>query len=223
LRRWLVSGCVTILVLIFLRALSVSPAPRGPAAQQREPSGGIGDVVVSAHNLAPSSAANRTPAEQAADFIKVLRAGAETPTPSTPTSKWTYSTTQDQMGRKQSSAIIVSSNTLEFHFPYQGDQNSTLMIRKSSQFGTSVMVMIERGQFLCGFQGCTANVRFDSGPIQRFSASGPSDHSTTVLFLNNEARFISQLRKARIVRIEPTFYHEGMQTLEFDTDGFKWP
>jgi hypothetical protein len=137
-------------------------------------------------------------------------------------SRWSYSASEDKMGRKQSTANVASTNTLEFGFPYQGVQHATLVTRKSAEWGTNVFVMIERGQFLCGFQGCTANVRFDSGTIQRFSASGTTDHSTTVLFLNNGARFISQLRKAKIVRIEPTFYHEGSQTLEFDAQGFKW-
>ena len=84
------------------------------------------------------------------------------------------------------------------------------------------MVQIERGQFLCRFDGCTVNVRFDSGPIQRFSAGEPSDHSTTILFVLNEGRFMSQLRKSKVVRIEAEFYQEGSQALEFDSEGFKW-
>jgi hypothetical protein len=85
-----------------------------------------------------------------------------------------------------------------------------------------VTLSIEWGQFVCGIRSCTLKVRFDTGAIQRFSASEPSDHSTTTLFLNGEGRLISQLRKAKVVRIEATFYQEGSQTLEFNVEGFKW-
>jgi hypothetical protein len=158
-----------------------------------------------------------------------IRPAPSKPESSTPQSKpepgsqWRYSSDEDQMGRKRSFARVDSSNTLDFGFPYQGSQLGTLTIRKTITSGTNVILRIERGQFLCGIEGCTINVRFDSGPIQRFSASGPNDHGTTTLFLENETRFISQLRKANAVRIESTFYHEGLQTLEFDVQGFRWP
>jgi len=115
-------------------------------------------------------------------------------TKSEPGSQWSYSSDDDAMGRKRSFAFVTSTNTLSFDFPYQGSQHGTLTIRKSAQSGTDVVVRIERGQFLCGIDSCTVNVRFDTGPIQRFLASEPSDHRTTALFLNNEGRFISQLR-----------------------------
>jgi double zinc ribbon protein len=139
-----------------------------------------------------------------------------------PEPSWSYSDDEDAMGRKQSVARVASSNTLQFGFPYQGSQRGSLIIRKSAG-STDVMVRIERGQFICGIETCNVNVRFDHRPIQRFSASQPSDHSTTTLFLNNESRFISQVRKAKVVHVEATFYQEGSQALEFNVDGFTWP
>jgi hypothetical protein len=127
------------------------------------------------------------------------------------------------MGRKQSFANVSSTNTLNFGFPYQGRQWGILTVRKSSQKGTNVLIRIERGQFLCGIEDCIVNVRFDTGRIQRFSATEPSDHSTTTLFLNDEPRFVSLLHKAKVVRVEATFYEEGSQALEFNVEGFKWP
>ena len=139
-----------------------------------------------------------------------------------PGSQWSYSTDQDRMGRKLSFAEVTSTNTLAFGFPYQGSQHGSILIRKSPQSGTNVMFRIERGQFICGIESCTINVRFDDGPIQKFSATEPSDHGTTTLFIDNETRFLSQLRKAKILRLEATFYQEGRQGLEFDVEGFKW-
>ena len=137
-------------------------------------------------------------------------------------SQWTYSTDEDSMGRERSTAYVKSTNTLSLNFPYQGSQNGTLIVRKSPQKGTNVYFSIEKGQFLCRIDECTVNVRFDTRPIQQFSASEPSDHSTTVLFIANEARFLSQMRKAKMVRIEATVYQGGSQTLEFNVGGFKW-
>jgi hypothetical protein len=149
-------------------------------------------------------------------------AGSTPQTKPEPRSQWGYSTDDDTMGRKRSFAHVMSNNSLSFDFPYEGSQHGTLVIRKSPQWGTNVMVCIERGQFLCGIDQCIVNVRFDGGPIQRFSASEPSDHSTTTLFLRNEGRFVSQLRRAKVVRIEATFYQEGSQALEFNVEGFDW-
>jgi len=135
--------------------------------------------------------------------------------------QWTYRNDVDTMGRKESLAYVKSTNTLSFDFPYQGIQHGILLVRKSSYRGTNVAVQIERGQFLCGIRDCTVDVRFDNGPIQRFSAAEPSDHSTTTLFINNEPRFISQLRKAKLVRVEATFFQEGTQALVFNVEAFR--
>ena len=180
---------------------------------------GCGDMSTSPSpsSPSPSSPSSSSPSASSAP---------ETPTPPAkpePGSQWDYSTNEDTMGRKQSFAIVESTNTLTFGFPYEGRQWGMLTIRRSARWGTNVLVRIERGQFLCGIEDCTVNVRFDSGPIQSFSAVEPADHSTTELFLHNEARFISQLRRAKVVRVETTFYQEGSQTLEFNVEGFKWP
>ena len=165
-----------------------------------------------------TSPSSSTPSSPSAPTVPEYTAPKPEPEPG---SQWSYSGGEDTMGRKRSFARVTSTNTLSFDFPYQGSQNGTLTIRKS-QSGTNVIVRIERGQFLCGLDECTVNVRFDSGPIQQFSASGPDDHGTTTLFLGNEGRFVSQLRKAKIVRIEAKFYQEGSQALEFHVEGFKW-
>jgi len=126
------------------------------------------------------------------------------------------------MGRKRSFAIVRSNNTVRFAFPYGRDQHGTLMIRRTPQWGTDVILEIERGQFLCGLDQCNVNVLFDSGHIQHFTASEPTDHSTTVLFIRGQDRFISQLRKAKTVRIEATFYQEGNQAFIFNVEALKW-
>lgn len=142
---------------------------------------------------------------------------------SAPESQWDYSTEQDNMGRALSFAEVESTNTLEFGFPYGGVQHGRLTIRKKSGHGMEVYVRIEQGQFMCGVEDCTVNVRFDEGPIRHFTAVPPSDNSTTVLFIEDATDFIAALRKAKNVTIEATFYQEGSQGLEFNVEGFKQP
>jgi hypothetical protein len=53
-----------------------------------------------------------------------------------------------------------------------------------------------------------------------FSASGPADHSSTVIFLEDYSRFVAKLRKAKRVRLSVDIYHEGAPVFEFDVSGF---
>jgi hypothetical protein len=137
---------------------------------------------------------------------------------------WRYPRSQDEMTQKPvSRAQVDSSNALSFDFPYGGVQRATLELRKHPRWGTSVILMIERGQFLCNdYDGCTVLVRFGSGAPQRFSASGPSDNSTTYIFLEGYNKFISQLRNVDEVTIEAKFFQEGNRVMKFATDGLTW-
>ena len=140
-----------------------------------------------------------------------------------PVFQWEYSNTEDTMGRKKSFAHVTSENTLNFDFPYRGPQHGTLTIRSSAGWGTEATIHIERGQFLCGIDRCSVNVRFDDGPVWEYSATGPADHSTTILFIDGAPEFVSCVRKAKFVRIEATFFQQGTQIAEFNVEGLKWP
>jgi hypothetical protein len=136
---------------------------------------------------------------------------------------WKYRDWRDGMGRRHWMATVASANTLEFGFPYAGRQHASLCIRSQHQdLLEDVFLTIERGQFLCGLRGCSVNVKFDDQPIRSFDAVEAEDHSTTVLFLQEPAAFIAQLRKAKRVRIEALFFREGMRTADFRTAGFEW-
>ena len=137
-------------------------------------------------------------------------------------SHWHYSSRVDRMGRKESFAKVSSSNMLNFGFPYSGSQRGTLIVRDSSKSGINVMLQILSGQFVCGVDDCGLSLRFDSDPIQVWSATEPTDHSTTTLFINGEDSFIQLLLKAKRLRVEATFFQEGSQTLDFNVEGLKW-
>jgi hypothetical protein len=138
--------------------------------------------------------------------------------------KWSYRNQQDSMtGRKATYASIESENTVTFGFPYQGEQRATLLIRNHPSYGLDVILSIQRGQILCqSYTDCSIRVRFDEQNPVSWNAVGPSDNSSTAVLLRNEARFIKQLRAAKLVRLQIPFYQEGSPIFEFRVGGFDY-
>jgi len=137
--------------------------------------------------------------------------------------RWQYNEFSEKMGRGTvKSATVRSLNEVQFGFPYSGDQRGTLHLRIHPKHGKDVVLSIEKGQFLCGIYNCQVAVRFDDGKAQNFTAVGPADHSTTMLFLRGYDRFLAGARKAKKVYIEAQFYQQGTQVFEFDISGLKW-
>lgn len=138
--------------------------------------------------------------------------------------KWFYSESQDAMGRgKIKTAVVRSLNQLEFDFPYSGPQRATLRLRVHPEYGRDVILSIERGQFLCGIDDCSVNVRFGNGKPVAYHVSEPADHSTTSLFIGNYERFVANTKKVDKVSIEAQFFQEGNRVFEFDVSGLEWP
>lgn len=136
---------------------------------------------------------------------------------------WQYRESADKMGRgKIKNATVNSLNQVEFDSPYRGPQRATLQLRNHPKYGRDVILSIERGQFLCSYDECNVQVRFGTGKPVTFSVSEPADHSTTVLFINDYARFVLKAKKANKVSVEAQFFQEGTRVFEFDIAGLKW-
>lgn len=137
---------------------------------------------------------------------------------------WKFDEKKDAMGRGDTKiAFVESINEVTFDFPYRGAQHGVLLLRAKPN-DVDVILRIDRGQFLCGIRGCDLTVRFDDGKPMKWSAGQPADHSSTALFLNRERKFLEAVRKAKIVRIEATFFQAGTRVFEFDSSGLgNWP
>jgi len=135
---------------------------------------------------------------------------------------WDYEEIVDKMtGKKTKFAFISSDTQVEFKFPYNGKQRMRLALRKSGT--TDVIISITKGQYICpAMEDCLVRVRFDDGKPSVFKVGQPNDHSTTVLFIQNTQRFISQLKKSKKIKIQATFYQEGSVVFEFNTAGLVW-
>ncbi|MFZ1989931.1 MAG: hypothetical protein WAW96_09185 [Alphaproteobacteria bacterium] len=65
-------------------------------------------------------------------------------------------------------ASNVSTNTVNFGFPYGGPQHATLTLRSHPRYGKSILLSVEKGQFICGIESCSVSVRFDDGKAKDY-------------------------------------------------------
>lgn len=152
-------------------------------------------------------------------------ASAPTQEPETVTGQqWRYNVVEEEMtGGKRKMAAVESTNTVEFDFPYSGSQHGHLTLRTDPRHGKDVIFRIEKGQILCpSYQGCSVQVRFDDEKPSNFAASGAADHSSDVIFLDDYARFLAKLKKAKRVRLAVNIYQQGTPVFEFDVSGFSF-
>jgi hypothetical protein len=142
--------------------------------------------------------------------------------PVVPDSQWSYSHADDAMSKGTTYyAVVSSTNTVEFKFPYAEAQHAKLSLRTNPRNGKDIIFSIERGQILCrSYEDCTVLVRFDDEPATDYSAVGAADNSTETIFIRNYGRFIGKILKAKRVRISTNIYQEGAPVFEFDVSGF---
>lgn len=136
---------------------------------------------------------------------------------------WKYSEEDDKMTSKKTFyAQVDAKELLEFKAPYSGGATATLTIRNRGG-ENDVFLSVTTGQMLTtSFQSTSYRVRFDDQPLQNYEFVGPSDNSTTLVFVNNATKFIKNLKKAKKVILEIEFFQEGLRPIEFNVADLKW-
>lgn len=136
---------------------------------------------------------------------------------------WSYAQEEDSMSAgKIYFARTSSINSVNFDFPYEGEQHALLTLRTDPKYGKDIIFEIEKGQILCSsYDGCNIPVRFDSKKTIYFQAVPSVDHNSTVIFIKNYSLFVQNLLHSKRLRITPTIYQEGVPVFEFKIDGFK--
>lgn len=150
---------------------------------------------------------------------------ASTPTQNEKIPNWEYNTSTDEMrGTSTKYASSVSTNTVNFDFPYSGGSKLILTLRKTGN-DTDVMINITKGQILCDLRGCEVAFKFDDNPVQSISMVEPDSHASDMLFVaydKTEAKIINQLRNSKKLVIEVPFYQEGKKQFTFDVGDLEW-
>jgi hypothetical protein len=168
-----------------------------------------------------------------------------TSAPVTPTCKWEYGTNTDKItGAVTKTACLFSNNKLEFKPPYDGGSQGVICLGSPAphrRWGASIL-SITKGQFVCeqvrfAPHSCALKAKFDDGKVFDIYAQTANDGSPNVFVIENFTAalgsnpyfswkehdfFLRSLKKSKHLMVEATFYQEGMQVLEFDTDGLVW-
>jgi hypothetical protein len=135
--------------------------------------------------------------------------------------KWVYEKRVDKSGSTVYKASFTSPGVLTFAFPYAGGSAATLTLRhKNDQ--TYLYLEVSRGQFNRTFQGGKARIAFDSKPAKNYSFSAAENGRANIIFFDDEAKLIAQMKAARKMTIDVEFYAQGRRTIEFSTADLSW-
>lgn len=139
-----------------------------------------------------------------------------------PISNWLKGGVKDEMTDKERPYVANTSlNGADFKFPYHvsGGSKATIVIRKDAKEKVAY-VMVEKGQMICSYNGCSLQTKSDSGEIKSWRAqeAGPGIHNA--IFISNVESFESYLKKNKKIRIGIEFYEYGIKSFDFDVSGY---
>jgi hypothetical protein len=138
-------------------------------------------------------------------------------------SNWSYSEDEDKMtNEKRFFASSVSTNEIEFEFPYNGGSNFTLTLRNMGK-GNEIVLQVSKGQFMSGIMSSEhCRVKFDDGETVKYTYNSASDGSADVIFFDNSTKFLTKLKTAKKLMIEAPFFDAGRQVINFEIEGLSW-
>lgn len=221
-----------LLAALLLASFVAGCAPRADCAQTAEKLGQANQRIAALEgelaSLRPGAPGESARLPEAAAPVAPPATPPATAAPPAPPAaapvgkQWEYRASEEQMTNgTRKSASVESTNTVEFGFPYNGAQHGHLTLRTDPRYGRDVIFRIEKGQILCtSYEGCTVQVRFDDDKPSNFSASTAADHSSELVFLNDYARFLARMKKAKRVRLSLDIYQSGRPVFDFDVSGF---
>jgi hypothetical protein len=133
-------------------------------------------------------------------------------------SQWTYQEIGDEMrGTTMSMAQLISENSVDFPFPYNGGCQGMLALRKNGN-AIEALFTITNGQ-LDGVNDYRVNTKVDGGSIQSWSGNGPDQGSHTLMFMTNPVLFIRHFQKGERMIFEAFFYQHGKAQFTFNVAG----
>lgn len=137
---------------------------------------------------------------------------------------WEVIVNKDEMLNKEKKWLsIVSENSANLSFPYEGENYLRLDILDSKDSNPRIFVRINKGQYDCGLNGCYSLVKFGNNPAQQLDFNKhdtPGGDGTILSFSGNSVAFLKNVRKFNTIIIELPFYRDGTRQFLFKTAGF---
>jgi hypothetical protein len=136
---------------------------------------------------------------------------------------WEYRAVEDKMrGTTTHAAHVLSTNSVQFAFPYAGGSRLRLLLIQGSSGRTVVTVHISKGQIFCP-GNCRLSVKFDDGPVIAQAAYGSRDGSSDSVNLDSGRFMVEGLSGAKRLIVEVPFYQQGSRQFDFNVEGLVWP
>ena len=157
-------------------------------------------------------------------FLDTTAVAVDTMTIPSPSinNEWEYDTNEDKMTSTITKyATITSNESLSLDFPYDGLNMGYLKLRKKNGV-LNILIQIDKGQISSSYENEHVKVRFDDEKAITFSYTTPEDNSSDLIFIENETKFLSKLKKSKKTLIALPLYQGGTQILEFNTENLKW-
>lgn len=140
--------------------------------------------------------------------------------------KWVYSESKSEMSDDEYIQVSIDSeNSVNFSFPYQGEQKATLRLWRNKTGNTDYLTFrIEKGQIVCRTgSGCNLSVKIDDDNAFYVKGDEPFDGDTTYTTVELDDEQAFKIAKASKILIQPTIYKEGYPIFKFDVKNNPYP
>lgn len=133
---------------------------------------------------------------------------------------WTYRKSIDELTKRETfHASLVSENTINLDFPYQGEQPAAILISNRGEKQPTVLFFLQRGQLICSSYDCSFDVAFDDNAPLTLEGTEPASRSSEAMFLPDE--ILTSIQQSKEMRIRVTIHREGSHTFIFKTNGLQ--
>ncbi len=131
---------------------------------------------------------------------------------------WVYETPENEMGEKTEMARVMSTNKVDFEFPYNGGSLGSVTFRKKGK-DLSAMFVVTKGQIDFDYDGTYARIKFDDEAPIKWEISQSSTSDSELAFFENEKKLLEKFKKSKKVVVELPFYQSGNSQFTFNTEG----
>jgi hypothetical protein len=132
---------------------------------------------------------------------------------------WTYQAIPAGKGVQRTASIDSRVATVgEDQAPPPSD--AQLVLRDHPAWGRSAYLLLAQREFHCGAP-CTMEIAFDEAAATRWAGKQADSGKGPALFIEDDARFLAALEKARQVRIALPRSSGHLQSVRFEVGGFR--
>ena len=132
---------------------------------------------------------------------------------------WTYQAIAVGKGVQRSASIDSRTVPVDEGEPAPA-ADAQLILRDHPAWGRSGYLLLAETDFRCG-KPCRLTLRFDDGPESGWAGKQADSGKGPALFVEDEARFLDALSKAKLVRLVLPPGSGRIASLSFETAGFR--